>query len=61
MTRRVDFTVPWEKPVAGRRVTIDVGALERLAPYRDYWRYIERLHLQTTAGVVHVELEAAVR
>lgn len=46
---------------SGRRVTIDVGALERLAPYRDYWRYIERLHLHTTAGVVHVELEAAVR
>jgi len=47
--------------ITGRRVTIDTGALESLSPYRDYWRHVERLHLQTTAGVVHVEVEAAVR
>lgn len=47
--------------ISGRRVTIDLGALDRLTPYRDYWRHIERLRLQTTAGVVHLDVEAAVR
>ncbi len=47
--------------IAGRRVTIDLGALDGLEAYRHYWRHLERVQLQTTAGRLHVDIALAVR
>ncbi len=46
---------------AGRRVTIDLGALDGLHGYRAYWRHLDSVRLQTTAGYLHADLAVAVR
>jgi hypothetical protein len=46
--------------MAGRRVTIDLGALDGMAAYRPYWSLLRRVELRTTPGQVHVDFELAV-
>lgn len=47
--------------IEGRRLTIDLGGVAALDGFRDHWRHLERVRLQTTAGYLHVDVAAAVR
>jgi hypothetical protein len=46
--------------VDGRRLTIDLAALDPAGKHRHYWPLLRRVRLRTTPGQVHVEFEAAV-
>ena len=45
----------------GRRVTIDVGALDGVDSTHPLWSCLLRLRLRTTPGRVHADFEAGVR
>ena len=45
----------------GRRVTIDVAALDGVDATHPLWSCLLRVRLRTTAGCVHIDFEAGVR
>jgi hypothetical protein len=47
--------------IEGRRVTVDVGALDGVDPTHPLWSYLLRARLRTTPGHVHIDFEAGVR
>lgn len=46
--------------IDGRRITIDVAAIEGADAYRPYWSRLQSTRLRTTPGQLHVEFEWAV-
>jgi hypothetical protein len=46
--------------IDGRRVTIDLGALEGMAAYRQYWPYLQSIRVRTTPGRLQVDFEVTV-
>ncbi len=46
--------------IEGRRVTIDVGALDGIDATHPYWSHLQRARLRTTPGHVHIDFEVGV-
>jgi hypothetical protein len=46
--------------IEGRRVTVDVGALDGVDARHPYWSHLRQVRLRTTPGQVHVDFEVGV-
>jgi hypothetical protein len=47
--------------IEGRRVTLDIGALDGVDSMHPLWSCLLRVRLRTTPGQVHIDFEAGVR
>jgi hypothetical protein len=46
--------------IHGRQLTVDLTQVPALQPWRDLWRHVERLTLETAPGALRVGLEAGI-